>query len=188
MPPDMPTTTATRASHLPLASIGCILASMFCFAIVDALAKAVALQYPANEVTFFRMLFGLVPAFAMCCIGKRSLAERIRTLDLKGQSVRALTLLGASMFFFAGLPYIPLGEAVAIAYSETLIVVLLAPLLLNEKMTTRGACAAFIGFIGVLFVVRPGGGESSWLGPLLLLCSALFGALSIVQIKRIRTT
>ncbi|WP_087049024.1 hypothetical protein [Caballeronia ptereochthonis] len=39
----MPTTTATRAGHLPLASIGFILASMPCFAVVDALAKAIAL-------------------------------------------------------------------------------------------------------------------------------------------------
>ncbi|WP_175945559.1 DMT family transporter [Caballeronia sp. BCC1704] len=184
----MTTSLAARSGHLPLASIGCILASMFCFAIVDALAKIVALQYPANEVTFFRMLFGLMPAFAMCCTGTRSLGERIRTLDLKGQTVRALTLLGASAFFFAGLPYMPLGEAVAIAYSETLIVVVLAPFLLREKMTARGACAAFAGFVGVLLVVRPGGGETHWLGPLLLLCCALFGALSLIQIKRIRAT
>ncbi len=58
---------------------------MFCFAVVDALAKTVALQYPANEVTFFRMLFGLVPAVAMCCIGRLSWSERLANLDVKGQ-------------------------------------------------------------------------------------------------------
>ncbi|BAN27519.1 DMT family transporter [Caballeronia insecticola] len=184
----MPTTTATRAAHLPLASIGFILASMLCFAIVDTLAKAVALHYPANELTFFRMLFGLVPAFAACCFGDRSVIDRVRRLDIKGQTWRALTLLGASGFFFAGLPYIPLGEAVAIAYSETLLVVVLAPFILKEHLTTRAAVAALIGFVGVLLVVRPGGGESNWLGPVLLLSSALCGALSIIQIKRIRPT
>lgn len=45
-----------------------------------------------------------------------------------------------------------------------------------------------IGFAGVLLVVRPGGGESSWLGPALLIMSALCGALSIIQIKRIRAS
>lgn len=184
----MPSITVTRTGHLSLSSIGYILTSMLCFAIVDALAKAVALQYPANEVTFFRMLFGLVPAFVMCCVGKRSFADRMRSLDIKGQTWRALTLLGASGFFFAGLPFMPLGEAVAIAYSETLIVVVLAPFVLKEKLTTRGAWAACIGFAGVLLVVRPGGGESTWFGPLLLLASAMFGALSIMQIKRIRAT
>lgn len=161
---------------------------MFCFAVVDALAKTVALQYPANEVTFFRMLFGLVPAVAMCCFGRVSFTERLANIDIKGQTVRALTLLGASGLFFAGLPYGPLGEAVALAYSETLIVMLLAPLILGERWTASGVVAALVGFCGVLLVVRPDGSQSSWLGPTLLLMSAFFGALSIVQIKRIRST
>lgn len=161
---------------------------MFCFAVVDALAKTVALQYPANEVTFFRMFFGLVPAIAMCCRGRVSLIERLANIDIKRQTLRALTLLGASGLFFAGLPYVPLGEAVALAYSETLIVILLAPLILKERWTGSGIAAALVGFCGVLLVVRPGGAQSSWFGPILLLLSAFFGALSIVQIKRIRST
>ena len=181
-----PTTASTRS--LSLSAIGSILASMFCFAVVDALAKTVALQYPANEVTFFRMLFGLVPAVAICCTGRLSWSERLANLDVKGQTMRALTLLGASGLFFAGLPYVPLGEAVALAYSETLIVILLAPLILHERLTRPGVAAAIAGFCGVLLVARPSGGQSSWLGPTLLLMSAFFGALSIVQIKRIRST
>lgn len=171
-----------------MSSVGSILASMFCFAVVDALAKTVALQYPANQVTFFRMFFGLVPAVAMCCRGRRSLIERLANTDIRGQTVRALTLLGASGLFFAGLPYVPLGEAVALAYSETLIVIVLAPLILKERWTRAGAAAGLVGFCGVLLLVRPGGGQSSWLGPMFLLLSAFFGALSIVQLKRIRPT
>ncbi|WP_345816923.1 DMT family transporter (plasmid) [Paraburkholderia sp. PREW-6R] len=184
----MPSPSATLTTALPLNSVASILASMFCFAVVDALAKTVALQYPANEVTFFRMLFGLVPAVAICCRGRLSLTERLVNIDIKGQTVRALTLLGASGLFFAGLPYVPLGEAVALAYSETLIVILLAPLILKERWTGSGVAAALVGFCGVLLVVRPGGSQSSWWGPTFLLLSAFFGALSIVQIKRIRST
>jgi len=47
--------------------------------------------------------------------------------------VRALTLLGSSGLFFASLPYVSLGEAVALAYLETLIVILLAPLILRGR-------------------------------------------------------
>lgn len=177
---------AVRRSTSPR-SIGLILASMFCFAVVDALGKSVALQYPANEVTFFRMIFGLVPAVAVCLRGQ-PLAARLRTLDLRGQTRRALTLLGASALFFAGLPYVPLSEAVAIVYSETLLVIVLAPVLLGEKLKARDALAALAGFVGVLLVVRPDGAHSSWLGPLLLMLSAGFGALSIIQIKRIRAS
>jgi drug/metabolite transporter (DMT)-like permease len=182
----MPSSTVARAAHLPPSSVGIMLVSMFCFAVVDTLAKTVALQYPANEVTFFRMLFGLVPAIALCCTGGPTFGERVRHLDIKGQMWRAITLVGASAFFFAGVPYMPLGEAVAIAYSETLLVVVLAPFMLSERLSRRGAVAALAGFAGVLLVVRPGGGESVWYGPVLLLASALSGALSIIAIKRIR--
>jgi drug/metabolite transporter (DMT)-like permease len=172
---------------LPLRSIAQILAAMFCFALVDALAKSVSLKYPANEVTFFRMIFGLIPALAMCLQGK-PLTHRLRNLDFRAQTVRAMALLGALGFFFAGLPYVPLSEAVAIAYAETLFVIVLAPVILKEALQRRDAAAAATGFIGVLMVVRPGGGQTHWIGPLMLLISAIFGALSIVQIKRIRTT
>lgn len=180
----MPPVATASVRAVPLRSIALVLASMFCFAVVDALGKFVAPAYPANEVTFFRMLFGLVPALALCMRGT-PLRTRLRSMDVRGQTIRAITLLGASALFFAGLPYLPLGEAVSIAYSETLLVIVLAPLLLKEPLTARDALAALIGFAGVLLVVRPGGGQSSWLGPALLLCSALCGALSIIQIKRI---
>jgi drug/metabolite transporter (DMT)-like permease len=172
----MPPITAVRHNAVPLRSIALILLSMFCFAVVDALAKSVALAYPANEVTFFRMLFGLVPAVAVCLRGK-PLFTRLKQMDVRGQTLRSLTLLGASGLFFAGLPYMPLSEAVAIVYSETLLVIVLAPLLLNETLKPRDALAAATGFVGVLFVVRPDGSHSNWLGPVLLISSALFGAL-----------
>ncbi|MFC0397076.1 DMT family transporter [Paraburkholderia rhizosphaerae] len=168
-------------------SIVQILLSMFCFALVDALAKTVALHYPANVLTFFRMLFGLAPAIAMCMYGT-PLRERIRTLNVRRQTVRALTLLVTLGLFFAGLPYVPLSEAVAILYSESLFVIVLAPLLLKETLRRRDAAAAAIGFIGVLLIVRPNGNQASWLGPLLLILSAITGALSIIQIKHFKPT
>jgi drug/metabolite transporter (DMT)-like permease len=174
-----------RSHAVTSRSIVQILLAMFCFALVDALAKSVALRYPANEVTFFRMLFGLVPAFAMCLRG-RPLRERIKTLDLPAQTLRAITLLVTLALFFAGLPYVPLSVAVAIVYSETLFVIVLAPLLLKETLRGRDAAAATAGFAGVLLILRPAGDHANWLGPLLLILSAVFGALSIVQIKRFK--
>ncbi|MGF6969401.1 drug/metabolite transporter (DMT)-like permease [Paraburkholderia sp. WC7.3g] len=168
-------------------SIAFILASMFCFAVVDALGKAVALSYPANEVTFFRMLFGMVPAVAVIMRGP-PISDRVRNLDIRGQTIRALTLLGASTLFFAGLPYLPLSEAVAIVYSEAIFVILLAPFLLGERLLARNAIAACIGFVGVLLVVRPQGSLSNLIGPILLLSSALCGALSMIQIRKLKTS
>jgi drug/metabolite transporter (DMT)-like permease len=160
---------------------------MFSFAVVDALGKAAAVRYPANEVTFFRMLFGMAPALVVSMRGP-SITARILNLDFRGQTIRALTLLGASALFFAGLPYLPLSEAVAIVYSEAIVVIALAPFLLGERLLllVRNAIAACIGFAGVLLVVRPQGSLSNLTGPILLLSSALCGALSMIQIRRLK--
>ncbi|MCC8395735.1 DMT family transporter [Paraburkholderia sp. MMS20-SJTR3] len=166
-------------------TIALILISMFCFAVVDALGKAVALNYPANEVTFFRMLFGIVPAVLVSVRGGR-LTARVRNIDLRGQTTRAITLLGASALFFAGLPYLPLSEAVAIVYSEAIFVVVLAPMLIGERLLARNAVAACVGFLGVLLVVRPQGSLANLIGPSLLLMSALCGALSMIQIRKLK--
>ncbi|MCP1647913.1 DMT family transporter [Pseudomonas nitroreducens] len=183
----MPQLTLVAPRSHAMRSVGLMLMSMFCFAVVDALAKVVALKYPANEVTFFRMAFGVLSAFLLCLRG-RPLAERWRQLDVRGQSIRAVTLLGSSALFFAGLPYVPLSEAISIAYSEALLVIVLAPLLLGERLLPRNALAAVLGFIGVLMVVKPDNAEASLLGPGLLVASAFFGALSMIQIRRIRAT
>ncbi|CAD6563069.1 DMT family transporter [Paraburkholderia sabiae] len=168
-------------------TIALVVVSMFCFAVVDALGKAVALNYPANEVTFFRMLFGVIPALLVSLRGG-PLGKRIQNVDLRGQMARAITLLGASALFFAGLPYLPLSEAVAIVYSEAIFVVLLAPILLGERLLARNAVAAFAGFLGVLLVVRPQGSVSNLMGPCLLLASALCGALSMIQIRKLKVS
>ncbi|WP_438391762.1 DMT family transporter [Caballeronia sp. DA-9] len=178
-------TVANRTAQYQ--SISLTLVSMLCFAVVDALGKAVAVSYPANEVTFFRMLFGMAPALVVCMRGS-SITARILNLDFRGQITRALTLLGASAFFFAGLPFLPLSEAVAIVYSEAIFVIALAPLLLGERLLVRNAIAACIGFAGVLLVVRPQGSLSNLIGPILLLSSALCGALSMIQIRRLKVS
>jgi drug/metabolite transporter (DMT)-like permease len=127
----------------------------------------------------------MAPALVVSTRGP-SITARILNLDFRGQTIRALTLLGASALFFAGLPYLPLSEAVAIVYSEAIFVIALAPFLLGERLLVRNAIAACIGFAGVLLVVRPQGSLSNLTGPILLLSSALCGALSMIQIRRLK--
>lgn len=67
----------------PLRSICLILVSMFCFSVVDALGKSVALQYSADHVTFFRMLFGLTPKRGWWWVEKTSKINRDEAKNVK---------------------------------------------------------------------------------------------------------
>lgn len=158
----------TPSSTLPLRSIAQMLAAMFCFAVVDALAKSITAHYPANEITFFRMLFGLGPALLLAARARQS-PRMLRTRHWRAHLERAVALMASLAFFFAGLRYVPLSEAVALAYTETLFLIVLSPLLLKAALRRRDLLAAVFGFIGIVLVVRPAGASSNLTGALLIL-------------------
>lgn len=73
------------------------------------------------------------------------------------QLLRAISLLSISVLFIGGLRYIPLAEATAVMFLAPLIVTVLSALLLHEKVSKGQWIAVSVGFLGVLFIVRPGG-------------------------------
>lgn len=76
----------------------------------------------------------------------------------KLQFLRGLSLLGISIFFIIALSRLPLAEATAVHFIAPLLVVVLAPLILGEAFSAKNLIPVLIGFVGVLIIVRPGGG------------------------------
>ena len=186
----MPSTALTRTSHLPLASIGFILARCCASRSSIRSRKPLRCTIPPTSSRSSACCSAWFQGRCTCAVGRRSLIDRLKRLDFKGQTWRALTLLGASGFFFAGLPYMPLGEAVAIAYSGDAArrrARAVHPEGTSHRALGRGHTDRLRSSSTAL-VVRPGGGDRTGYGPVLLLLSALCGALSIIQIKRIRAT
>jgi drug/metabolite transporter (DMT)-like permease len=69
------------------------------------------------------------------------------------------------------LQYLPLAEGTALYFLSPLIVVLLAPLVLREKVGIKQYAAVLLGLIGMLLIVNPGG-DISLVGSLLMLVAA----------------
>ena len=72
------------------------------------------------------------------------------------QLLRSVLLIVTSLLFFAGVQYLPLAEASAIAFTGPLWVVLLSWKLLQEPVNAVDRWATYFGFAGILFIVRPG--------------------------------
>ena len=92
------------------------------------------------------------------------------------QLARSLLLLGATLFFFGAVSYVPLAEAQAVAFIEPLLITGIAHFFLAERVGVRRWLAIAVGFIGVLVVIRPGFGMMHW-GMLLSLGSAGCGSI-----------
>lgn len=157
-------------SNQPLRGILLIIAATFMFASHDALSKYLSGFYPVVLVVWARYLVHtlLMAGIFMPQSGFRILRTRHPLLQL----LRALCLLGCSLFFTSGLMFIPLAEATAVNFLAPLIVTALSVPLLGEKVSRGQWVAVSLGFIGVLIVVHPGG-ELFTPAVLLPLCSAL---------------
>ena len=66
-----------------------------------------------------------------------------------------LAVAGIFCWFFA-LTGIPISDVVAIQFTHPLFVVIGASLILRETVDFRRWCAVFLGFIGMLIIIRPG--------------------------------
>jgi len=160
-----------------------VVIGMFAMSIMDALAKWLGEGYPIAELAFFRYVFALPPALFILWQqrgGRASLALRWKT----GHILRAIFGLGATCTFFLGLRYLPLAEAISIAFSAPLLVTALSVPILGERVGPRRWAAVVVGFVGVLVMTRPGA-EAFRPEALYILAAALCYALTMLVTRRL---
>ena len=75
------------------------------------------------------------------------------------QILRSFFLFFSTLFFFYSISIISLAEALTLAFISPIIATILSFLILKEKVGLRRWIAVISGFIGVLFVIRPGFNE-----------------------------
>ena len=69
--------------------------------------------------------------------------------------IRGALILSATSLFFAALRQLPLADALAIFFVEPFVLILLATVILGEKLGWRRLCACSVGFFGALLVIQP---------------------------------
>lgn len=140
------------------------------FALLDALAKWLALRYPVLMVAWARYFFHVLIMAAIMWprMGRRLIVTRHPWLQL----ARGLLLGGTTLAFFSAIQRLPIAEATAIVAITPLLVTAAAVLWLGERAPSGTWWALGISFSGVLLIIRPGGALFDWVA-LLPLISAL---------------
>lgn len=173
-----------RSENVPVAILY-ILAAIFLFGVVNALAKQLATRIEVFEILFFRNLFGLIPAIAIAL--RQGLREVLKTDNPGGHLWRAF--LGQAHLFclFTAFAMMPLADAISISFSSPLVLVALSVPLLGEKVGFQRWAAVVVGLCGMLLIVRPTG-EAVNLGALFAAASAVLYALSVIAIRQLSKT
>lgn len=130
-----------------------MLAAIFFFTLLDALAKDLVARLPVAQVVWARIA---VQMALVAVILRGRLPALARTAMPGMHLARALTQLGAAGFFFASLAYIGLAEATALADLNPILITLGAALFLGERLGPHRIAGVAAAMVGALVIIRPG--------------------------------
>jgi drug/metabolite transporter (DMT)-like permease len=170
------------------------IASTLAFTCMIACLKAVAVDVPAGEQVFFRSAFALVPIAIMVMMMK---GQRLRRVFFTSNFISHLWRGGigalSMIAWFFAIARLDLPAAMAIGFLSPLLVILLASIVLGEKLTATRIVAVLLGFVGILFILWPQLELVEHLpleapklvGAAAALASAFFAACAMILVRRL---
>lgn len=175
----MPTRNAT------LAGIGMMLLGILLFSLNDVMGKWLVATYTVGQLLLIRS------AAALVVLGPFIVRQGVmRTLKPERPGLQfARALLGSveSGLFYLAVSYLPLADTMTLWMAAPIWVVVLAALLLGEKVSAGRWLAVLAGFAGVIVTLSPTGASLSLPALVALAGSALF-AVTMIAGRSLRGT
>lgn len=165
--------------------ISFLVLAMLIISLQGIVVKWLGGDYPVLEMVIFRNLVAL--PFTLLFFrfeGKRGLPT---TPQFKLEFIRGIFLFLSYTTAMMGLAALPLAEVEAIRFSGPVMITILSVAMLGEKVSAPRWMALLVGFIGVLFIVRPGSAAFNP-GSIFVLISVLFYALTVMVTRKLQTT
>ncbi|MGB3435276.1 DMT family transporter [Achromobacter sp.] len=177
------TRAAAPASSGPMMGVLLLVLSMWTLSCLDASGKWVmSAGVPLLVLSWFRYAVHLALVLALV-LPARGLGV-LRSKKPREQILRGGSMFLATLMFFTTLSYIPQAEATAINFLAPLLVLSAAPWVLKEPARLSRFVAAGIAFVGVIIVIRPGGGLDP-VGTVFGLLTACCFAVQFIATRRV---
>ena len=144
----------------------------------DAVAKLLGKHIPLGQLVFVRFAFQAIVLVPIVLATRRAWRMRGRVLYLTALRT-VLHILGIGAMFTA-LKYLPLADAVAIAFIMPFLMLLLGKYFLGETVGQRRLWACIVGFAGTLMVVQPSFVEVGWPALLPLAVAGVFSFFMLI--------
>lgn len=138
------------------------------------------------ESVFYRQLAAIPVILLMLTRSGRW--SSLRTHRAFGHGLRMLLGISAMTLNFATMTLLPLAEATTIFFAVPILTTVLAAVILHEPTGRHRWSAVIIGFIGVLIVVQPGGGDLPMLGVIAGVFGAIMTAAVTIQVRQLGKT
>ena len=126
----------------------------------DAVAKILGQSIPLGQLLLVR--FAVQAIILIPMVWATKLVWRMNGWVLKLAFLRTVLHIFGIGAMFTALQYLPMADAVAIAFVMPFIMLLLGKYILGEDVGARRLVACIVGFIGTLLVVQPSFANVGW--------------------------
>jgi len=136
-------------------SVGIIFAILayLCFSILDATQKTLILYHSVFQLLLVKYFFVLF--LSLVESKRKNNLNFYKSKKIKLQIFRSLLSVVESGCFVLSFKYLSLADAHSVGSLAPVIVVALSAIFLKEKVSTKTWITIFVGFIGVLIILRP---------------------------------
>ncbi len=174
---------ATALGRLPPNVQGALwlVAGGFIFTTNGAMIRMLSFEIESVQIAFLRGLISLLFLIPLIATGR---VKPWTSKRIQGHFWRTFMGTCSMVLGFYSLAMLPLADATAIAFSQPLFSVVLAALVLHEKVRWRRWTATIVGFVGVLVMVRPGS-HGLQPGAIVALLNAMSVAISVLLVRRL---
>mgnify|MGYP001043681071 CR=1 FL=1 len=172
-----------------MAGIGLMLLGIFLFSANDALGKWLVDTYSVGAVLLFRSLAALVLLLPMIW-RDRGFRELVHPPRPGLQLLRIVFATTEVAFFYASVRHLPLADVMTFYLAAPIFVAALSASVLKERIDARRWIAIFVGFVGVVIVLKPSTPSFSWPALIAMTGSFLFSLVMIItrQLRGTRDT
>lgn len=162
--------------------------AVFLFTVMAALIKSTSESIPPGQQVFFRSFFA-IPVILVWLAQRGELRNGLVTRKPMGHFWRGLFGTCGMGLTFAGLGMLPLPEVTAIGFATPIFTVILAAILLGERIKLIRITAVVMGLAGVLNILSPrlfgdrSFEETATLGAILILGATMMRSLVQIHIR-----
>ena len=125
----------------------------FSFSLLDATQKTLVIYYSVFQLLLIKYFFVLF--LSLIESRRKKNINFYKSKNIKMQIFRSVLSVFESGFFVLSFKYLSLADAHSVGSLAPVIVVALSAIILKERVSTKTWIAIFIGFIGVLIILRP---------------------------------
>lgn len=144
----------------------------------DAVAKLLGQTMPLAQLLLVR--FAVQAALLIPLVALTGRMWLLRGRLLKLAALRTVLHIGGIGCMFTALRFLPLADAVAIAFVMPFLMLLLGKYVLGEEVGLRRLLACAVGFAGTLMVIQPSFAEVGWPALFPLAVAVLFALFILV--------